>query len=610
VWLSVQPVLASENFSNKLTTTYNVQIDGSTIIRHHFTITNKKPTITVTKQALTLSSTDIQKVKAVDDSGDSIPTTAVTTDNHTNIVVTFPEPVVGQGKSRSFTISYVDNSATVVSGQVLEVYVPKLASPDEYDSYQITINTPLQFGSPSLVNPKPTTLQQNNETFTSIFENIKDQSIIAIFGDTQVFDVSLTYHLQNNTGSRGIAQIALPPDTSFQKVHYSVLDPEPLTIDRDEDGNWLATYKLAAGTELTVTASLVAQLKLEPYTDYLSPLPSAKTTQLLEHWELPSELGQKTIAENQTPQDIYTYLTDHFEYNYDRLDKTIVRLGADYALANPDQALCQEYTDTFVALARANGISARQLTGFAYTEDDKLRPLSFIEDVLHAWPDYFDSQKNIWVQIDPTWGSTTGGIDYFNQFDLNHIVFAIHGHSSDSPYPAGSYKTPANNTDDVKVTFGTTFPEVEPKLDFSLGTFVVPSWRLPSFQKLTISNKTGQALYRQTFQLSTDSDTIILPAQLEIPYLLPYQNSSQSFQVWSESGILPQPVTLRVSYGEKINTFTIWALPKYWRWVGDPKILAGLGIGSCAFAAGAWSILVFIRRRQRLIRWQSQESQK
>ena len=44
--------------------------------------------------------------------------------------------------------------------------------------------------------------------------------------------------------------------------------------------------------------------------------------------------------------------------------------------------------------------------------------------------------NNTGKPVDPTWGDTTGGVDYYNFFDLNHIVFAYNGKSSEQPPPA------------------------------------------------------------------------------------------------------------------------------------------------------------------------------
>jgi transglutaminase-like putative cysteine protease len=594
--VSTQVADASENFATALHTSYTVQVDGSTTIEYQFKVTNRTPTYTITKQALSLNSTHLKNIKANDATGTTIPTEVITTDNQTNIVVLFSEPAVGQGKTQVFTISYQDDTAAIVSGKVLEVYVPKLAQSDQYDTYSVTVTTPSLFGTPALVNPKPSTIRANDTSFVSTFSDRPDKGIIAIFGTQQIYEIDLLYQLQNTTGSRGIAQIALPPDTSFQRVHYTSLTPQPLSIDRDADGNWLATYTLAAGTELNVTTSLLVELSLEPYRDYLVPQPSEKLTQALEYWDLPSKLGQETAAQYTSSEAIYNYLVKNFEYNYDRLEDTIVRLGADTALAQPDQVLCQEYTDAFVALARAHGIPARKLTGYAYTENNKLRPLSYVQDTLHAWPDYYDAEKGIWLQADPTWGSTTGGVDYFTQFDLNHIVFAINGHSSTTPYPAGSYTT-QTNTENVKVKFGSQFPKQNGTLTFAFTSLNVMNIQIPIFQKLVVHNQTGQAVYNTSVVISHPGH-VQTPQTIDIPFVLPFQTVSKPVPVWVQSGVLPQPVTLTVQYDNQTHSFTVWAFPHYWEWLGQPKTIAGLGVGSFIATFGAWGLLVFVRRRR------------
>jgi len=59
-------------------------------------------------------------------------------------------------------------------------------------------------------------------------------------------------------------------------------------------------------------------------------------------------------------------------------------------LDNTTNAVCLEYTDLFVTLARAAGIPSRSIEGFAYTKNSRLRPLSLVDDVLHAWVQYYD----------------------------------------------------------------------------------------------------------------------------------------------------------------------------------------------------------------------------
>jgi hypothetical protein len=98
--------------------------------------------------------------------------------------------------------------------------------------------------------------------------------------------------------------------------------------------------------------------------------------------------------------------------------------------------------------------SAREINGFAYTQNPKEKPLSLVKDVLHSWPEYYDYDLETWVMIDPTWGSTTGGVDFFTKLDLRHFTFVNHGQSPYQPYPPGSYKLGPNPQKDVFVNFG------------------------------------------------------------------------------------------------------------------------------------------------------------
>jgi hypothetical protein len=112
-----------------------------------------------------------------------------------------------------------------------------------------------------------------------------------------------------------------------------------------------------------------------------------------------------------------------------------------------------EFTDLFVAIARAAGIPAREAIGYAYTNNPDIRPLSLVLDVLHSWPEYYDREHRVWIPVDPTWGNTTGGVNYFDKLDFDHIVFAIHGISSTYPYPAGFYRENGKTGKSIDVVF-------------------------------------------------------------------------------------------------------------------------------------------------------------
>ena len=77
----------------------------------------------------------------------------------------------------------------------------------------------------------------------------------------------------------------------------------------------------------------------------------------------------------------------------------------------------------------------------------------------------------MWIMVDPTWGSTTGGVDYFHQLDFDHFAFVIKGESSTYPIPAGGYNyTNDPITKDVQVGFSTVLPNETPS--FSLASTI------------------------------------------------------------------------------------------------------------------------------------------
>jgi hypothetical protein len=98
--------------------------------------------------------------------------------------------------------------------------------------------------------------------------------------------------------------------------------------------------------------------------------------------------------------------------------------------------------------------------------------LSLVADVLHSWPEYWDESKASWIQIDPTWESTSG-IDFYNKMDLRHFAFVVHGKDSVEPYPAGSYKLGSNPQKDVFVSFSQEFTSPSSSLNINTKNYFV-----------------------------------------------------------------------------------------------------------------------------------------
>jgi len=613
--LVTTPVRAQErNFSVNLDTSYNVSSDGNTKVSHHFKIKNLNPTLFIKQYGLKLSSSKIENVVTRDNTGEEISTETVTTNNQTSIGITFPDQVVGQSKARDFTITYNNPDVAIISGQVLEISIPQQSNPDEFDQHKVSVITPLSYGLPTRARPQSftTNLTSDSKSILTTFKDLHGESASLLFGSTQIFDMRIRYSLENPTNTAQITQVALPPDTPYQKVNYKTLEPIPSEIYPDDDGNWIATYRLEPNSATIVNANVLIKITLTPDETIPFSLPDNNLVNSQRYWPTEHKNIQELSAGFSSLKDAYDYVVSSLEYDFNNIDSEVERLGALGALENPNGALCQEFSDLFITLARSQGIPARRITGYAYTQNEVLRPLSFVEDILHAWPEYFDSEKNAWIPVDPTWENTSGGVDYFNQFDLNHITFAINGQSSRLPYPAGSYKLEGEEqTKDIEVGFSNQFLSVSPDLEFKIVDKNFLGWPIPGTSNIYIFNRTGQAHYNLNLSLLTEnSQTMLtLPNDYQINSILPFEKKEVKINAYAEGFFWPKQENINISYYELSENINVTVVPVAFRQFENPLFTLGVGAGFVTLALISGSVLVFIGKWQSSLRRESKEPQ-
>lgn len=473
---------AQSKFSANYTVTYDIQTSGITVINQKIDLRNLTANFYATEYSLSIGATAIENVSAVSSSGASIPVSVTSEQDTTKIKVIFNEKVVGLNRVLSFRLRYDSRDIAVRNGFVWEVTIPKLATSENIDTYNLALRAPKEIGAVASISPAPvsTAMEGNTSVFNYNKSQLTSSGVNASFGDHQVFNFNLKFHLANSKFFPVLETIALPPDTETQTVVYSDLSPRPVEITVDTDGNYLAKYRLNGNEKIDVTLSGQVKIWNKPTNpprfrwteDQLK-----KYTGPDKYWETNFPAISAKAKELKTAQAIYDYVSTTLKYDYERAAGKLERMGAAAAIGQPTKAVCMEFTDLFIALARAAGIPARELDGYAYTTNSKLKPRTLAgsgdsdkSDILHAWAEYWNTETSSWVQVDPTWGSTTGGVDYFNKLDMNHFVFVIKGISSSEPYPAGSYKTdPANQKGDVEVILSPAETEI------TLGTTLVPN---------------------------------------------------------------------------------------------------------------------------------------
>jgi len=520
---------AQEEFLVDSTVNYTVDTSGITHVTHNITLENSMSNIYATSYSLVLDNIKVDNPKATQD-GKGLNISSTEKDDITTINVSFEDSVVGRGNKRNFQISYNNSQFTQKTGEVWEISIPRLDENNTYRNYTVNLSVPSAFGNEAYISPAPDLTQNINDTITYYFNksSVEKTGITAGFGLFQVFSFDINYHLENPLNKQSSTQIAVPPDTSLQRVYFQSMQPKPDNITLDADGNWIATYTLSPRQRFDVKLIGSVQIFSSPR-PFLTPSQETLNNNLAtsEYWDINNSEIQKLASELKTPKNIYDYVWQNLHYDYSRVVPNVTRLGAVEALHNPQNAICMEYTDLFIAISRAAGIPAREINGYAYTENPDIQPLSLVSDVLHSWPEYWDSHKQEWISIDPTWASTTKGVDFFNKLDLRHFAFVIHGVDPKTPYPPGSYKLGSNPQKDVFVSFGKLPKEQSDGLSINIEN---QSKFAPFVNKykVTVTNNGQVAVYNQILKTKFDSDVLRTETITTLP---PYGVYESNFNV-------------------------------------------------------------------------------
>lgn len=519
-------VFADDNFQTDINVEYKILEDGKTTVTNTVTIKNLKSDYFPKKYILNLKGVFPQNVKAYE-SGDLLRTVISENNGLYGVTVNFDNLSVGRGTTKTFIVSFDDETLAQKTGEIWEILIPKVTDKDNYSSYKVTLSVPDELGDEAYISPEPTSINKVGGRTLYKFENYHDlpSGVTAGFGIFQVFAFTLNYHIDQNGSDLG--EITLPPDTSTQKMFYEEINPKPENMNMDIDGNWIATFNLEGSKFINVAVSGFVQIFAEPNSHgYRADKPKKHDLLPTSYWQSDDHRIIDVANSLEDVEEIYNYVVNNLKYNYDRVSESYVRYGSVKALENPDDALCMEFTDLFIALARAKGIPAREINGYAYSQNFSLEPVSLVTDILHSWPEYWNEERGLWIPVDPTWGSTTGGVDFFTKLDLRHFAFVIHSQNPVLPYSAGIYKNSADPKKDIIITFS-NLPQRKPlnvKVE-TLSSFIAPFFI--NKLALVIHNNGQTALYDFPISSKINNDVneeklpVFLPfAKKELTYVL------------------------------------------------------------------------------------------
>jgi len=457
VLCTISPVSAVTDFSTSFDSTYIFDQSGNAQVTHLIEIKNNLAHLYTTVYSLAIRSSELTNITTSVNEKNVTPQIE-TTNNLTNIHITAPDPKIGKEQINLFKISYATPSFAEKIGNTYALTLPRAQKGNEAESFVRRIEVPESYPPLSHSTIPPQSTIEENGMRSYVFVGAGNVNITLLFGDQVTYQLSLGYDLKNPTGKTGPTEIALPPDTPYQQVILDSIDPAPNEIVLDQDGNWLARYELGYLEKKHVTARLYVTISPSPINyDPSTSLP-VKTDK---YWERNDQISS-LAHQLKTPKNIYQYLLDNFSYDYSKIYAN-QRLGVEEALKNPSSAICNEFTDTFIALSRTLNIPARSIIGYAYSNNDSLRPLGQSTDVLHSYPEYYDPEHKLWVSIDPTWGHTTGGVNYYDRLDFSHIAFVRLGLESEYPLPPGSYRDDLS-VKQVEVSVASDAPTTSPQI--------------------------------------------------------------------------------------------------------------------------------------------------
>ncbi|OGH38319.1 MAG: hypothetical protein A3B44_01585 [Candidatus Levybacteria bacterium RIFCSPLOWO2_01_FULL_38_21] len=585
---------AASNFLTDYDIRYTIFENQNTHVEINVILTNQTSVYYASSYKIHLGFEQIENIKAFDPDGNILGNVSKDNEEQT-IEVNFNKRVTGVGNKLNLTISFDTKEVAQKLGNIWEVNIPGFSPKSNYSSLNAQVTVPKSFGRPAYVKPQIKDWQQKENTYFFTKEQLEKSGISMAFGENQIYKFNLTYHLLNKNLFPIRTEIALPPNTNYQDVQIENINPKPTNVKVDNDGNWLAEYSLSPGKKIDVNANGKIKITLSPKKEPKTDNELSKYLKPKKYWEADNEKIKKLAQSLKTPRAIYDYVSGYLKYDYSRVSSNKPRLGALNSMNDPFSAVCLEFTDLFVTLARAAGIPSREIDGYAYTQNSKKRPLSLVKDVLHAWPQYYDKDIKTWVMVDPTWANTTEGMDYFDVLDFDHIAFVIKGQESNYPVPAGGYKIPGNEAlKDVDVSFANIFEEETPTLQ------IVQNLPNNLISGLPFS---GSLLIKNAGKTLAPSQSIIIYTSVLKPYyqrlalgeIPPYGSIILPISFSKTSFLTNRQDLIRISLGGSTLFHKIKITPIFlskWVLLGGAVVFFGILIVS-VIAIKPWNLPIF-----------------
>lgn len=245
-YLSVIPVRANADVNVASETFYRFNDSGLCEVDHQLTLTNGPSHVYPSTYQMDITGVVPEDLSVFSGATQYKYFLEEVTPQNTRLIVYLPDPVVGRGNSRQFTIRHRCLPA-VRRGQLWEITLPRIEDINFYDRLRLKLQVPESFGLPAFIDPQ----YASSTSRTYVFEKnmLNNTSVHAVFGKFQVYRFSLDYPLSNTSSRSILISVPIPADSSYQKISYTDFSSPPQNVRVDDAGNWLADIRIPAHSD-------------------------------------------------------------------------------------------------------------------------------------------------------------------------------------------------------------------------------------------------------------------------------------------------------------------------------------------------------------------------
>lgn len=368
-------------------------------------------------RVLSLYTTSIQakniKANCFTSNGNSIKCESYNRTSTTDVQMDLKNTVISPGSPLTIKITYSFELENEISYSLPSKVLD--AKTDE-----IKIIYPNEKGDFAWPSENISSKEQRNGKREVVFKN-PAKDIVAIFFDSKLqYSFRINRQLTNSSPKEyQTFELVVPLDDTSQVVIWEDISPLPNSSIQDEDGNYIFRYILKPGESTSVQ---ITGIILKEASNQVQSNEQAFLTHTGGYWEVDDTSEIKRIASfmkdkgldinplltsveslNTSQRELFhKFLYQYIIYRLDFPDnvqlgiENALRVGANNIQKNALESTQIDYADFYIALLRHYSIPSRMVLGYISNVTGGTS-----DGFYHYWVEYFDKDKEKWVQVDP-----------------------------------------------------------------------------------------------------------------------------------------------------------------------------------------------------------------